>query len=174
MTWCLCLNPFLVNTTHTLLQQHIYTIHGLLPKMNLPGTNTHRAMDSVNHTPAAASSSSSHYHPIKRLSTHSPSRRIAPNVDPIVSRRTQSSMEEDPERLRPQREPTPLPPEANAPPPAEEVTALRMGAHYGGLVLASMIGTLIRLGLDGLATCTFGKPPFLSSSSVIRCLMNDA
>jgi hypothetical protein len=34
-----------------------------------------------------------------------------------------------------------------------EDTLLREVAHYAGLVLASMLGTLIRLGLIALATC---------------------
>jgi hypothetical protein len=43
--------------------------------------------------------------------------------------------------------------EANAPPVDNEVTTSRMVAHYSGLVLASMIGCLIRLGLEALGQC---------------------
>jgi hypothetical protein len=43
--------------------------------------------------------------------------------------------------------------EANAPPVDNEVTASRMVANYSGLVLASMIGCLIRLGLEALGQC---------------------
>ncbi|KAK8847546.1 hypothetical protein IAR55_005404 [Kwoniella newhampshirensis] len=64
--------------------------------------------------------------------------------------RTQSTLSEDPEQVRPPRAPSPTPPEDNAPPPEQEVTKLRLGAHYAGLVWASMIGCLIRLGLEGL------------------------
>lgn len=60
---------------------------------------------------------------------------------------------EDPERPDAARAPSPPGHEANAPPPDEEVTKLRLTAHYAGLVLASMIGCLIRLGLDALGDC---------------------
>ncbi|KAK6903580.1 hypothetical protein L486_03149 [Kwoniella mangroviensis CBS 10435] len=66
--------------------------------------------------------------------------------------RSASSLSEDPEIPRPARPPSPPAPEANAPPPAEEVTRLRLVAHYAGLVLASILGCLIRLGLYGLGT----------------------
>lgn len=68
------------------------------------------------------------------------------------SHQTTSSLSEDPELPRPPRPPSPEGPEANAPPPTEEVTPLRLTAHYSILVLASMVGTLIRLGLEGLAS----------------------
>ncbi|KAL7419366.1 hypothetical protein Q5752_006204 [Cryptotrichosporon argae] len=42
--------------------------------------------------------------------------------------------------------------EANAPPPAEQVMALRFAAHYSVLALAAMLGTLARLGLESLGT----------------------
>lgn len=45
------------------------------------------------------------------------------------------------------------PPKANAPPPVDEEPWYRSLAHYAGLVLASMLGCLIRLGLDALANC---------------------
>ncbi|WVQ81786.1 hypothetical protein IAT38_003911 [Cryptococcus sp. DSM 104549] len=66
--------------------------------------------------------------------------------------RSRSSISEDPELPAPPRGPSPPPPEANAPPPAEEVTRGRLAAHYAGLVLASMLGCLARLGLSGLGT----------------------
>lgn len=69
------------------------------------------------------------------------------------SQQTTSSQSEDPEIQRPAQPPSPAPPEANAPPPAEEVTVLRLAAHYSTLVLASMLGTLTRLGLEALTTC---------------------
>lgn len=59
---------------------------------------------------------------------------------------------EDPEQSRPNRPASPPPPEANAPPPEEEVTPLRFTAHYASLVLSSMKGCLIRLGLIALGT----------------------
>lgn len=59
---------------------------------------------------------------------------------------------EDPEQPRPNRQPSPPAPEANAPPPEEEVTHLRFAAHYASLVLSSMVGCLIRLGLSALGT----------------------
>ena len=65
----------------------------------------------------------------------------------------QTTSSEDPERPSAPRPPSPPPPEANAPPPVDEVTISRLTAHYGVLVLASMIGCLIRLGLEALATC---------------------
>lgn len=61
-------------------------------------------------------------------------------------------MSADPEQLRPPRPPSPPRPQENIPPPAEEVTVLRLTAHYAGLVLASMVGCLIRLGLTALGT----------------------
>lgn len=59
----------------------------------------------------------------------------------------------DPEQSVPTPPPRSPAPEDNAPPPPEEVTPLRMGAHYAVLVLAAMMGTLIRLGLDAMGTC---------------------
>ena len=59
---------------------------------------------------------------------------------------------EDPEQTRPPRQPSPPPEEANAPPPEEEITPLRLTAHYSSLVLSSMIGCLFRLGLTALGT----------------------
>jgi hypothetical protein len=38
-------------------------------------------------------------------------------------------------------------------PPAEDATLLRQAAHYACLVLAAMLGTLARLGLDAIGTC---------------------
>ncbi|WVW78288.1 hypothetical protein I302_100242 [Kwoniella bestiolae CBS 10118] len=78
--------------------------------------------------------------------------RSTRNSHPQPRARSESSISEDPELPRPPRAPSPAPPEDNAPPPAEEVTALRLGAHYAGLVLSSMLGCLIRLGLNGLGT----------------------
>jgi hypothetical protein len=72
-------------------------------------------------------------------------------TQPTHTRDTRAS--EDPERPDALHAPSPPGPEANAPPPAEEVTRLRLGAHYAGLVLASMVGCLIRLGLDALGEC---------------------
>ncbi|ORY20917.1 CrcB-like protein-domain-containing protein [Naematelia encephala] len=74
-------------------------------------------------------------------------------IHPSISRNTDMTRSSlDPERPDPPRPPSPPPREENAPPPADEVTHSRLAAHYSGLVLASMIGTLIRLGLDALAT----------------------
>lgn len=67
-----------------------------------------------------------------------------------VSWRDEENAEEDPEQQDPSRPPSPPQPEANAPPPAEEITPLRLSAHYAGLVLSSMAGCLIRLGLTAL------------------------
>jgi len=67
--------------------------------------------------------------------------------------RSATSMSADPEIPNPPQPPDPAPSEANAPPPVEEVTKLRLAAHYSGLVLASMVGTLIRLGLQALSEC---------------------
>lgn len=72
------------------------------------------------------------------------------------SNRTHDS--EDPERYDAQRTPSPPGPEANAPPPEEEVTKLRLSAHWAGLVLASMVGCLVRLGLDALGECESADP----------------
>ena len=87
---------------------------------------------------------------VTNRTTHSPTQELSRIRS---SHQTASSLSEDPERPRQPQPPSPAPPEANAPPPAEEVTPLRLGAHYSGLVLASMLGTLIRLGLGALATC---------------------
>ncbi|EIW71125.1 hypothetical protein TREMEDRAFT_27534 [Tremella mesenterica DSM 1558] len=57
---------------------------------------------------------------------------------------------EDPELPRPPRQPSPPQPGDNVPPPSDEVTHSRLTAHYCGLVLASMLGCLIRLGLEAL------------------------
>nr|XP_031860686.1 uncharacterized protein CI109_003729 [Kwoniella shandongensis]KAA5527758.1 hypothetical protein CI109_003729 [Kwoniella shandongensis] len=102
-------------------------------------------MTPTSHPPPSDSTLSQHLHnqPIPTMSSTPPDR-----VDRMRSR---STVSEDPERFRPPRSPSPTPPEDNAPPPKEEVTKLRLGAHYAGLVLASMIGCLIRLGLEGLA-----------------------
>ena len=69
--------------------------------------------------------------------------------------RLSSRRSQNPEDFRPSPSPQPdrVEEEENAPPPAEKVTRLRLGAHYAGLVLASMLGSLIRLGLEGLTTC---------------------
>ncbi|RXK40912.1 hypothetical protein M231_01760 [Tremella mesenterica] len=57
---------------------------------------------------------------------------------------------EDPELPRPPRQPSPPQPGDNVPPPSDEVTHSRLTAHYCGLVLSSMLGCLIRLGLEAL------------------------
>ncbi|EKD02107.1 hypothetical protein A1Q2_03609 [Trichosporon asahii var. asahii CBS 8904] len=67
---------------------------------------------------------------------------------PIDDRAGRSSESSDPERLNTHDEAPYLAPDA--PPPAEKPTFLRQTAHYAGLVLAAMIGTLIRLGVDAL------------------------
>ncbi|WVO16680.1 hypothetical protein L204_104360 [Cryptococcus depauperatus] len=77
--------------------------------------------------------------------TRSPSRRL-------ILTQTRSSISADPERPQPSKPPSPPPPEANAPPPSQEVTHLRLAAHYAGLVLASMLGCIARLGLNALGT----------------------
>lgn len=58
----------------------------------------------------------------------------------------------DPELYEAARPPSPRGPEGPAP-TSENVTLSRRAAHYSVLVLASMIGTLIRLGLEALADC---------------------
>lgn len=70
-------------------------------------------------------------------------------------RRLASTRSLDPEQPVPDEPPRPPSrvDEDNAPPPAEEVTPLRLGAHYAVLILAAMLGTLIRLGLDALGAC---------------------
>ncbi|TYJ56047.1 hypothetical protein B9479_003290 [Cryptococcus floricola] len=82
-------------------------------------------------------------------SSSSPVSPEAPRA-PMVRSRSRSSLSADPEHLGGPPSPPPPAPEGNAPPPAEEVTHLRLGAHYGGLVLASMLGCLVRLGLSAL------------------------
>ncbi len=79
--------------------------------------------------------------------------------------RTRSRSEADPERASDEdgsvypRPPSPREYEAPAAPPGEEVTPLRLAAHYAGLVPMSLFGTLIRLGLVALATCERGAGP---------------
>ncbi|WVQ75880.1 hypothetical protein IAR50_005514 [Cryptococcus sp. DSM 104548] len=90
-------------------------------------------------TPSQISSRSPHY---------SHSQATAPAARP----RSRSSLSADPERLVESRPQSPPAPEGNAPPLAEEITHLRLGAHYGGLVLASMLGCLVRLGLSALGS----------------------
>lgn len=70
---------------------------------------------------------------------------------PIDDRAGRSSESSDPERLNSHDGSPYLAPDAS--PPAEQPTFLRQTAHYAGLVLAAMIGTLIRLGLDALMEC---------------------
>lgn len=82
---------------------------------------------------------------------------------PSLRTRTRSRSEADPERAsqddgdgEPSEYPRPTSPreyEAPAAPPGEEVTPLRLAAHYAGLVPMSLFGTLIRLGLVALGTC---------------------
>lgn len=70
---------------------------------------------------------------------------------PIDDRAGRSSESSDPERLASQEASPYVAPDA--PPPPERSTYLRLTAHYAGLVLAAMLGTLIRLGLDALMDC---------------------
>lgn len=60
---------------------------------------------------------------------------------------------QDPERRDPIRPPSPPRPGPNAPPPTATTAVRRELAHYASLVLASMIGCLIRLGLEALTRC---------------------
>lgn len=69
--------------------------------------------------------------------------------------RTRSSISADPEEYIPSRPPSPPGPSANAPPPSERVTHLRLSAHYAVLVLSSMLGCVARLGLNSLGTCKY-------------------
>jgi CrcB protein len=57
-----------------------------------------------------------------------------------------SHSSEDPEVPNAFRSPSPRP-------ASEDLAFSRSAAHYAVLVLASMIGTLIRLGLEALADC---------------------
>ncbi|KIR60460.1 hypothetical protein I314_03755 [Cryptococcus bacillisporus CA1873] len=66
--------------------------------------------------------------------------------------RSRSSISADPEEYIPSRPPSPPGPSANAPPPSERVTHLRLSAHYAVLVLSSMLGCVARLGLNSLGT----------------------
>ncbi|ORX34021.1 CrcB-like protein-domain-containing protein [Kockovaella imperatae] len=82
-----------------------------------------------------------------------PSLNQDPNFIRILStQQSMSAVSEDPELPSEARPPSPPPREGEAPPPVEEVTLSRLGAHYSGLVLASMAGCLIRLGLTALGT----------------------
>lgn len=69
--------------------------------------------------------------------------------------RSRSSISADPEEYIPSRPPSPPGPSANAPPPSERVTRLRLSAHYAVLVLSSMLGCVARLGLNSLGTCKY-------------------
>ncbi|OWZ51272.1 hypothetical protein J010_05425 [Cryptococcus neoformans] len=66
--------------------------------------------------------------------------------------RSRSSLSADPEEFLPSRPPSPPGPNANAPPPSERVTRLRLSAHYAVLVLSSMLGCVARVGLNALCT----------------------
>jgi hypothetical protein len=67
--------------------------------------------------------------------------------------RSRSQESADPEYDGGPRQPSPPNDErGTVAPPAEEVTPLRLVAHYAVLVLASMVGCLIRLGLTALGT----------------------
>ena len=100
----------------------------------------------------------SHRRSLRRQSTLRPETVIGPEGSIPLTRiqtthHTRSSVDEDPE-LPSEPPPPPGPaPQANAPPPVEEVTYSRLAAHYAGLVLASMVGCLVRLGLTALGTC---------------------
>jgi hypothetical protein len=79
-------------------------------------------------------------------------------------------------RASPPRQPSPRGYEAPAVPPTEEVTLLRLTAHYATMVPMAIFGTLIRLGMVGLATCgwkmlTKGCVQHLMACSV--CLSDD-
>jgi hypothetical protein len=78
------------------------------------------------------------------------SSRRAGDEEPVIEQLVDRvGSEVDPEQTR---VPS-LPEEPNTPPPTEDVTYLRVAAHHSGLVLAAMLGTLIRLGMDALALC---------------------
>ena len=67
--------------------------------------------------------------------------------------RTESQRSADPEYAgQPRASSPPSNERENIAPPAEEITPLRLVAHYSSLVLASILGCLIRLGLTALAT----------------------
>ncbi|WWC86752.1 uncharacterized protein L201_001630 [Kwoniella dendrophila CBS 6074] len=99
------------------------------------------SLEPANNDPVHPTTASSH--------SHSLSRQRSTRQSHI---RSSSTISEDPEIPRPPRPESPKAPEENAPPPKEEVTKLRLLAHYSGLVLASFLGCLIRLGLTGLGT----------------------
>lgn len=84
---------------------------------------------------------------------------LAPSM-PIDDRAGRSSESSDPERLNDHEYAAYLAPDAS--PPPEKPTFLRQTAHYAGLVLAAMIGTLIRLGLDALMDCETEQLPTLA------------
>lgn len=65
-----------------------------------------------------------------------------------------TDVSQDPEEDDPPRSATPPQPGPNAPPPPKSVRVQREAAHYAGLVLASMVGCLIRLGVEALGSCT--------------------
>jgi hypothetical protein len=66
---------------------------------------------------------------------------------------------QDPEEQEPSRPSTPPQPGPNAPPPPKTTRIRREAAHYAGLVLASMAGCLIRLGLEALGSCASPSHP---------------
>lgn len=82
--------------------------------------------------------------------------------------RSQSSYSQDPEMPNGPRAPSPKPEEANAPPPEEEVTHVRLLAHYSSLVWASMLGCLIRLGLNALGDCEYSTNNFCTHLARLR------
>lgn len=97
---------------------------------------------------------------------------MASNIDhthPLAKQRSQrhqrnrsrSSISADPEGYIPSRPPSPPGPSANAPPPSERVTHLRLSAHYAVLVLSSMLGCVARLGLNSLGTCKYTSYTYL-------------
>lgn len=55
----------------------------------------------------------------------------------------------------------------NSTPPAEDATLLRQAAHYSGLVLAAMLGTLIRLGLEAMARCGWCMYPLIPDDGAV-------
>lgn len=75
--------------------------------------------------------------------------------------RSRSSISADPEEFLPSRPPSPPGPNANAPPPSERVTRLRLSAHYAVLVLSSMLGCVARVGLNALCTCWYSRYIFI-------------
>ncbi len=108
---------------------------------------------------------------MSNTTTHSRAGRMARGNSTATHESTLSQSEADPENHTSiPEQPEPREVEAPAPTFSEQVTTVRMGAHYAGLVPMAMFGVLIRLGLEALATCECLGWIIRERRIMVRCL----